>query len=226
MSFTRFFAGLLLLCMLPLAACGQTAPKPVQEGVDYEVLTQGQRWQKPDGRIEVVEVFAYWCPHCDDFQSMVDAWKRTMPADVRFSYVPAAFDPEDTYASAYFAVERAGAVPKLHQAIFDAIHRQGMLPHSNPTYDELGTWFGQRGLNRSRMVGLLSSAEVAAQVQAARRFMIANHVKSTPTLVVNGKYVVRAARQEDRFRVVDALLAMERAAMARGAAAPAAKKTP
>lgn len=217
MHFTRLLAGLVLLCLLPLAACGQSAPTPLQEGVDYEVLKAGQRWQKPDGRIEVVEVFAYWCPHCDDFQPMVDAWKRKMPSDVRFAYVPAAFDLEDTYATAYFAAERAGAVPRIHQAMFDAIHREGMLPRSNPTVDELGTWFGQRGLNRARMVGLLSSAEVAAQVQAARRFMLANHVKSTPTLVVNGKYVVRTPRQEDRFRVVDALIAMERAA---------ARKTP
>jgi hypothetical protein len=33
--------------------------------------------------------------------------------------------------------------------------------------------------------------------------------------VVNGKYVVRARRQEDRMGVVDALVAMERAAMQR-----------
>jgi hypothetical protein len=31
-------------------------------------------------------------------------------------------------------------------------------------------------------------------------------------LVVNGKYIVRARRLEDRLRVVDALVAMERAA--------------
>ena len=212
MSFSRLFAWLLLLCALPLTACGQSAALVPREGVDYEVLKQGQRWQKPDGKIEVVEVFAYWCPHCDDFQPMADAWKRTMPADVRFAYVPAAFDPEDSYARAYFAAERAGAVAKIHQPMFDAVHRKGTLPHSNPTNDELGTWFGQHGLNRARIVALLSSAEVAAQVQAARRFMGANHVSSTPTLVVNGKYVVRTSRPEDRFRVVDALVAMERAA--------------
>ena len=63
-----------------------------------------QRWQRaPDGRIEVAEVFAYWCPHCAHFQPMVDAWKRTKPADVDFVYVPAGFDPDDSYAKAFFA---------------------------------------------------------------------------------------------------------------------------
>jgi thiol:disulfide interchange protein DsbA len=37
-------------------------------------------------------------------------------------------------------------------------------------------------------------------------------VESTPTLVVNGKYVVRARTFKDRIRVMDALIALERAA--------------
>ena len=49
----RFFAWLLLL-ILPLAACAQAPAGPPQAGKDYEVLPEGQRWQRaPDGRIEV-----------------------------------------------------------------------------------------------------------------------------------------------------------------------------
>jgi thiol:disulfide interchange protein DsbA len=44
-----------------------------------------------------------------------------------------------------------------------------------------------------------------------RGFMKANGVQGTPTLVVNGKYVVRASSLADRLRIVDALVAMERA---------------
>jgi thiol:disulfide interchange protein DsbA len=209
---TRFFAWLLLLA-LPLTACAQAPAGPPRVGLDYEVLEGGQRWQPaPDGKIEVVEVFAYWCPHCADFQSMVDTWKKTKPADVNFVYLPAAFDPEDAYARAYFAADLAKAVPKIHQPLFDAIHEEGALPRSNVSIDELGTWFGQRGLNRAKMVASMRSKEVDARMVRARAFAVANRVNSTPTLVVNGKYIVRARRLEDRLRVVDALVAMERAA--------------
>lgn len=214
---TRFLAWLLLLT-LPLAACAQAPAGPPRVGLDYEVLEGGQRWQQaPDGKIEVVEVFAYTCPHCADFQPMVDAWKKTKPADVNFVYLPAAFDPEDAYARAYFAVDLAKALPKTHQALFDAIHEQGALPRSNASIDELGTWFGQHGLNRAKMVASMRSKDVDARMARARAFAIANRVGSTPTLIVNGKYIVRARRLEDRWRVVDGLIAMERAA---------AKKTP
>lgn len=209
---TRFFAWLLLLA-LPLTACAQAPAGPPRAGVDYEVLEGGQRWQPaPDGKIEVVEVFAYTCPHCADFQPMVDNWKKAKPADVNFVYLPAAFDPEDAYARAYFAADLAKAVPKIHQPLFDAIHEEGALPRSNVSIDELGTWFGQRGLNRAKMVASMRSKEVDARMVRARAFAVANRVGSTPTLIVNGKYIVRARRLEDRLRVVDALVAMERAA--------------
>jgi thiol:disulfide interchange protein DsbA len=210
-SMMRFLFRLLLL-VLPLTACAQAPSAPPKAGVDYEVLEQGQRWQAPNGKIEVVEVFAYWCSHCADFQPMVDAWKKKVPADVSFAYVPAAFDPEDVYAKAYFAAEAAKAVAKIHQPLFDAIHEEGALPRSNATVDELGTWLAQRGLNRAKMVASMQSKEVADRMTRARAFAVANRVNGTPTLIVNGKYVVRSRTLEERMRVVDALVAIERAA--------------
>ncbi len=201
-----------LLLALPLTACGQTPSAPPQPGVDYELLEQGQRWQAPNGKIEVAEVFAYWCSHCADFQPMVDEWKKKIPADVSFVYVPAAFDPEDAYGKAFFAADAARAVPRIHQPMFDAIHEDGVLPRSNATVDELGTWLGQRGLNRAKMVASMQSKAVAERMARAQAFAVANRVGGTPTLIVNGKYVVRSRKLQDRMRVVDALIALERAA--------------
>lgn len=201
-----------LLLVLPLAACGQAPSGPPQPGVDYEVLEKGQRWQAPNGKIEVAEVFAYWCSHCADFQPMVDAWKKKIPGDVSFVYVPAAFDLEDAYAKAFFAADAAKAVPKIHQPMFDAIHEEGALPRSNVTAEELGTWLAKHGLNRARMVASMQSKDVAARMARAQAFAVANRVGGTPTLIVNGKYVVRARTLEERMRVVDGLIAMERAA--------------
>lgn len=220
---SRLFAWLLLL-IFPLSACAQ-APAPAappQAGVDYEVLPQGQRWApgKP-GRIEVAEVFAYWCHHCADFQPRVDAWNRTRPADVDFVYVPAAFEPEDAFARAFFAADIAKVLPRVHQGLYDAIHQTGSLPRSNATVDEVGGWFGRQGLNAPKLTASMRSAVVDERMRRAREFMIANRVSGTPTLVVNGKYVVRARRPEDRMRVVDALIAMERAAMQRAGTGPA-----
>ena len=42
-------------------------------------------------QIEVVEFFWYSCPHCNAFEPKLNAWLRTMPADVSFRRVPVAF---------------------------------------------------------------------------------------------------------------------------------------
>ena len=207
----RTFAWLLLL-LLPLTACAQAPAGPPIVGEDYEVLDKGQRWQAPNGKIEVVEVFAYWCPHCAAFQPYVDTWKKKLPADVSFVYVPAAFDKDDAYGKAFFAAESVKAVAKIHQPMFDAIHEAGELPRNNATADEIGTWFAKRGLNRARMVGLMQSTAVADRMTRAHDFAVANRIGGTPTLVVNGKYVVRTRDAEDRMRVLDALIALERSA--------------
>ena len=219
---SRLFAWLLLL-LLPLNVCAQ-APAPAgapQAGVDYEVLPQGQRWApaKP-GRIEVAEVFAYWCHHCADFQPRVDAWNKTRPADVDFVYVAAAFDPEDALARAHYAADIARVLPRVHQGLYDAIHQTGSLPRSNASVDEVGAWFGRQGLNAAKLTASMRSPAVDERMRRAREFMIANRVSGTPTLVVNGKYVVRTRRAEDRMRVVDALISMERAATGPAATKP------
>ena len=44
-----------------------------------------------DALVTVVEYGDFQCPHCAQFQPMLSAWQRRLPADVRFTYVPAQF---------------------------------------------------------------------------------------------------------------------------------------
>jgi len=63
----------------------------------------------------VVEVFGYVCPACNMFQPLMRAWEAKMPANVRFTYVPAQFGGTwDRYARAYYASEAMGLVPRTH----------------------------------------------------------------------------------------------------------------
>ena len=84
-EFATGSAGLILAATgLPLWAQGS----PV-EGKDY------QRVATPvpvaPGKVEVVEFFGYWCPHCNAFEPALDAWaKKLAAAQVSFRRVPVA----------------------------------------------------------------------------------------------------------------------------------------
>ena len=124
-SLASHLFALCLSALLPLAAAAQTAPV---EGVDYERIDGGRPWQAEPGTIEVVEVFAYTCGHCDQFQPLLAAWKRKAGKDVRLRPLPAAYDPGDALARGFFAAEAMGRLGQVHQALFDAIHPEHVAP--------------------------------------------------------------------------------------------------
>jgi len=201
-------AVLLLALLLPAVSCAQDALVP---GTDYFVIEGGQPYRPLKGKIEVVEVFSYWCIHCAHFQPQVDAWKRKLPADVRFSYVPAVFYDNDPFARAFFAAESNGALASTHDALFDAVHVRQTLA-KNATVDELAGFYALHGFNGAKMRAAMQTPAVEAQLAHAKTFALRSGIPSTPALVVNGKYRVEGRTAADRLRIASALIAMERKA--------------
>ena len=73
-----------------ILASAAVAPAPVA-GTDYVEIANGQPLEPLDGKVEVVEIFGYTCPHCATFAPLMSAWKSIAPADVRITYLPAPF---------------------------------------------------------------------------------------------------------------------------------------
>lgn len=186
-------------------------PAPVVAGVDYAEIPKGARLGPDDGKVEVVEVFAYTCHHCANFAPMLDAWKRRQGRDVRVSYLPLPYGPNDALAQAYFAAEQIGALSRTHDATFRAIHDEGLLPR-NPTADEVATFYASKGVDAARLKTAMASPAVQERLPVARAFAIRSDVEGTPTLIVNGRYRVLGRNLEDVLRIADALVARERKA--------------
>ena len=203
---TRTLLGLLFALLLPAAAFAATPAAPM-EGVDYVLIDGAQPYRPLQGKVEVVEVFAYWCPHCAQFQPMVDAWKRRLPQGVRFTYVPLATESGDPLSRAYFASEALGAVERTHAALFRAMHDDGTLP-MNPSDGELQDWFVGQGLPAAKLKAAWNSPATAANLRHASAFEHAVDIEGTPTLVVNGRYRIISGDHEAMLRTADALIAM------------------
>jgi thiol:disulfide interchange protein DsbA len=195
---------MLLALLLPAYAVASAAP-PV-EGEDYVVIERGTPYQPHKaGQVEVAEVFAYWCPHCFEFQPALETWKGTLPKSVRFAYVPAVFEDSDAFARAYFAALDTGVQPRLHQALYDAVHVDGTLAR-NATIDEIATWFGEHGFDAAKMRAAMLSPRTEQRVQLARAFQMRSSVMGTPTVIVDGRYRVVGKTREDTLRIARALV--------------------
>jgi thiol:disulfide interchange protein DsbA len=206
----RFLAALFAL-LLPLSALAATPAAPVA-GEDYVLIDGGQPYQPLAGKkIEVVEVFGYWCHHCAEFQPQVEAWKQKLPADVRFTYVPAVFSDDDAFARAYFAAADAGALDRTHDDLFRAIHDDRILA-TNATIDEIAWFYGEHGLVPAKVKAAMTSPATTTRLQGARVFALRSGVVGTPSLVINGRYRVRGRTHDDTLRIASQLIAQLRAA--------------
>ena len=88
---------------------------------------------------------------------------------MRVRYVPAAYQPTDAYARAWFALEALGET-RLHQRLFDAVHREGSLPGRGATIAEVGSFLVGEGLDAARVRAAMGSPATDAKMNAAREF--------------------------------------------------------
>ncbi len=197
----------------PAPAATPAVPAPAL-GSDYFLIDNPD--QETGKAISVVEVFGYSCPHCAHFQPYVDAWKKKQPADVKFSYLPAAFGGVwEAFARAYYAADAMGVLQKTHNGIFNAIHEQHR-PITN--LSDIAALYADFGVDKTVFASTMQSFPITAKVDAARKQALRWGIDSTPTMVVAGKYrvmVTLAGREEGLLRNVDWLVAKERAARKR-----------
>ncbi|MCW4455598.1 thiol:disulfide interchange protein DsbA/DsbL [Flavobacterium sp. MXW15] len=192
-------------------------PEPVA-GTDYVVIEGGQPFQPAAGKIEVAEIFGYVCPACARFQPLVGSWKAGLPSDVNFVYVPALFGGTwDDYARAFYAAEALGLQDKTHDALYAAIHVEQTLKgeRGRDSVQDIAGFFAKHGADPKQFADTMASFSVSAKTNRAKQFATRSKISGTPSLIVNGKYLVKGRSFEDMLRIADHLIASERAANAR-----------
>ncbi|NKI35287.1 thiol:disulfide interchange protein DsbA/DsbL [Wenzhouxiangella sp. XN79A] len=195
-------------------ALGLMAASPAraqfQEGTHYERIDGPAT--ADDDVIEVVEVFSYMCPHCRNFQPYVTPWEKDLPEGVTFRRVPVSFNRSwEPFARAYVTADVLDISDQSHDALFTAIHDE-RRPFR--TIEDLAEFHSQFGVETAQFE---STAE-SFPVEAAMRKSVADlgkwGVRSTPTLVIDGKWRVsprRGGTFEEMLEVADYLIERERA---------------
>lgn len=206
----RLFA-LFLVLAAPLAWA-----QPYEAGRDYFPIEPAQPTRAD--KIEVIEVFGYPCSHCAHAAPAIARWRKTLPADVQFSLVPAVFGGVwEAYARAYYTAETMGVAERSHDRLFEVLHTE-RRPIRN--MDDIAAFYGEYGVDKETFLATLTSFPVNAKIAEAARRVSAYGVEGTPTMVVAGKYRVLSPGGDDGFdrmlQVVDHLVERERAARKAG----------
>ena len=194
-----------LAALLLGATCQAQTIGTLQEGKDYQRLSIAQPTDSP-GKIEVIEFFAFWCPHCNDFDPSLNAWIKRQGADVVVRHVPIAFnDAQEPLQRIYYVLDALGKEPELRAKVFAAIH----IDHDPlNTADDQAAFAAKNGINPKTYLNLYNSFSVQTHVTRANQLAQAYGVDSVPTLAVNGKYTLGG--RPNTLSVLDQLVASER----------------
>ena len=167
---------------------GGAAAQLVQ-GRDYMPLEPPQPTEDSK-KIEVIEFFWYGCIHCYHLEPPLNAWLKRKPSYVEFRRVPAIFNPAWMPLSrTFYTLEALGVTDKYHAALFDAIHKEGKKDLVTDV-NAIADWLASKGLDRQKFMDAYNSFTVNARTQRAVEMTGNYNIDGTPTLVVNGKYLI------------------------------------
>ncbi|MGB0692494.1 MAG: thiol:disulfide interchange protein DsbA/DsbL [Pseudomonadales bacterium] len=171
------------------------------EGEHYQIVDNPRRIRSD--KIEVMEFFSYACIHCYNFDPDLTDWVEAQGERVNFVRMPAvANEYWRLLGRHYFTLEALNEVESQHMNFFREIH-DGRKTF--PTPDALAASYASGEPARATYLQAFNSTEVTSNLtradQMARRLKIA----SVPTVVIQGKYIVRTTREIGPKRMLDVM---------------------
>ncbi|MDM9560832.1 thiol:disulfide interchange protein DsbA/DsbL [Bordetella petrii] len=194
-----------------LAATTLFAPAAHAQGAQRYVAVSPALPSDTPGKIEVLEFFAYTCPHCATMQPMVEQWAKTAPPDVALKQVPIAFNASMKPLQQLYYTLQALNRADLHPKVFAAMHVERKRLFDKKA---MGDWAAEQGVDRAKFDAVFDSFSVQTQVQRADQLAEAYHIDGTPAFGVGGRYLTSPAlagnSYEGALQEVDQLIKMAR----------------
>ena len=213
--FKKISQTTLLIVFLIYGALSHAQIERFVAGTHYQEIANPVN-TKDSSKVEVIEAFWYGCSHCFRFEPLIADWEANKPDDVDFARFPALWNGlMKVHAQVYYAAEALNSVNVLHEHIFNAINvERNMLQNE----DQIAELFAQHGISQSDFESAFNSFSVRTKVNQAEKRMSDYGIRSTPNMIVNGKYLVATGEnvrtQQEMLEIVDFLVEKERIAMA------------
>jgi protein dithiol oxidoreductase (disulfide-forming) len=187
----EFTHQMLALSGLSLATQAQAQGGPV-EGQHYVRLQTPAPVTLPAAKkIDVVEFFWYECPHCNQFEPLLESWAKKLPADVAFRQVPVGFTARhQVHQKLFFALEEMGQLAALHRRIFAAIHVQNKRMS---TEAEVMAWVKDQGVDMGKFGDAFKGFGVSTKAARAKQLTDAYKIDGVPALGIHGRFFTSGA---------------------------------
>ncbi|SDZ73138.1 thiol:disulfide interchange protein DsbA [Thiothrix caldifontis] len=206
--------GFMMAALFALTGCIPEASQAqdFKEGTHYVTLSPTIPTQAPAGKVEVIDLFWYGCPHCYSLEPTIDKFLSNKPDNVVFQRVPATLSPRWEYHAKLFYVGQMldpDGAKRVHTKIFEALQKQRRKINDD---DAMTRFFAELGFTSDQVKNALNSMEMKAMMARANEVGIKSKADSVPIIIVNGKYRTSPSMvgsEETLLQVVDYLVKRE-----------------
>jgi protein dithiol oxidoreductase (disulfide-forming) len=160
-------------------------------GKHFVELLPAQPTNVSAGKIEVLEVFWYGCPHCYSLDPVLESWKTSgKPADVEFARVHVMWGQGHKQQAHLYYTLQALNRPDLHRKAFDTIQGGKYLVAAADADARMvqAKWAEQQGVPEKTFLDAYDSMVVAMNLQRAEDITRRFAIQTVPTIIVNGKF--------------------------------------
>lgn len=165
-----------------------------------------------DGKIEILEFFAYGCIHCNNIEAALEKWVKALPQDVKFRRVPAGAGFEFRGINnppLFYTLEAMGLIETVHAKALNAANKENVALGS-PTV--LREWLLKQGVDIAKFDAVQKSFSVQSKINSALRMTQNYAVAATPYFVIDGRVGVTHIESPERlFLMLDQQIAGARA---------------
>lgn len=171
------------------------------EDVNYVRLSKPLAVQTGQ-KIEVLELFWYRCPHCYRLEPYLNRWLKNSPEYIEYVRLPAVLTKTWEFdARVFYTFEALGVTDILHDAYFDAIHKERK---SFVTEEQVASWATDYGVDQQLILDTFANSfYVNSKVEAARSITRAYETDGVPTIIIDGKYRTKVSLAGGHDELID-----------------------
>lgn len=184
-----------------VAGFANASPSAPRAGAEYTVLATPQPTQAVGKKVEVVEFFAYHCGACNAFEPTLAAWIKKQGDNIVMRRIPLPFQgASDPEAHLYLTLEAMGKLDEYHDRVFRAVHVERKRLTKD---DDIIAWATSNGLDKAKFMDAWNSFGVQTKLARLPHVAEGYKVTGTPTVIIDGKYVVSPSSVHQSNKIED-----------------------
>ena len=186
----RLFRQIMVLLSFGFLAAGAMAAVGNPElGKEYTVLENAQPVENGK-KIEVIEFFAYYCPHCYALEPLMAEWVKKQGDNIIFKRVHVSDPRAIPQQKLFFALDALGKVEQFHLKAFQAIHVDRNRLQSDAEVLEFAV---KAGIDKQKFLDAYNSFSSQSKISRATQLMSVYRVNSWPMIAIDGRFITAPA---------------------------------